>query len=112
MSTDRPTRRGVSPRNRRDDLLDDLRATVPVPAVPSPSADRPADGPPATDPATAPAADPATAPALRPDPGTPTIEVRLTPLRWSALRAAPAADRTGVLLSLGPVQLFLGRRAD
>ena len=34
MTTDRPTTRSVGTRSRRDDLLDDLRATVPVPALP------------------------------------------------------------------------------
>ncbi len=108
MTSDRPAPRGgVSPRNRRDDLLDDLRATVPVPAVPPAAADRPADD----SPPTGPAVGPATPPALPPDRGTPAVEVRLTPLRWSALRAAPAAGRSGIQLSVGPLQLFLGLRA-
>jgi hypothetical protein len=108
MTTDRPAPRGgVSPRSRRDDLLDDLRATVPVPAVPPAAANRPADGSPATDPTVG----PATIPAPPTDRGTPAVEVRLTPLRWSGLRAAPAADRSGIQLSAGPLQVFLGLRA-
>jgi hypothetical protein len=91
MTTDRPTTRSVGTRRRQDDLLDDLRATVPVPA--------PARTAPVPD--TVPAA----------GPGTPAVEVRLTPLRWSLPRAAPVADPSGVLLSLGPLQLFVGRRA-
>ena len=108
MTSDRPApRSGASPRNGRDDLLDDLRATVPVPAVPPSAADRPADGSPATDPAVG----PTMTPAPPTDRGTPAVEVRLTPLRWSALRAAPAADRSGIQLSVGPLQVFLGLRA-
>ena len=107
MTSHRSAPRTVRPRHRQDDLLHDLRATVPVPAAPPPATGPPATAPPAPVP-----------PATAPDPsrptgaGTPAVEVRLTPLRWSGLRAAPAADRTGVLLSLGPLQVFLGLRAD
>jgi hypothetical protein len=90
MTTDRPTTRSVGTRSRRDDLLDDLRATVPVPALPQ----------------RAPAP---TAPAA--EPGTPAVEVRLTPLRWSLPGSTPVADRAGVLFSFGPLHLFVGRRA-
>jgi hypothetical protein len=105
MTADRSTPRGARPRNAREDLLHDLRATVPVPAAPPPVAEAPVAGP-ATD------APPAADPARTGDAGTPAVEVRLTPLRWSGLRAAPAADRTGVLFSVGPLQVFLGRRTD
>ena len=87
MTTDRPTTRSVGTRSRRDDLLDDLRATVPVPALPQRE------------------------PAPAAEPGTPAVEVRLTPLRWSLPGSAPVADPAGVLLSFGPLQLFVGRRA-
>lgn len=111
--TGEPPRRGVSPRKRQDDLLQDLRATVPVPPLPPPSTDASAAGPsPAADttPTTDTAPRPDTAP--RTDTATPAVEVRLTPLRWSAPRATQAADRTGILLSLGPLQVVLGRRSD
>ena len=111
--TTEPPRRGVSPRRRQDDLLQDLRATVPVPPLPPPSADAPAVDPsPTTDTAPSTATIPPTATVPRSDTGTPAVEVRLTPLRWSLPRATQAADRTGVLLSLGPLQVVLGRRTD
>ena len=87
MTADRPTTRSPGTRSRQDDLLEDLRATTPVPA--------PLQRP--TIPTAA--------------PGTPSVEVRLTPLRWSLPGAAPVAEPSGVLLSLGPLQVFLGRRA-
>jgi hypothetical protein len=37
--------------------------------------------------------------------------VRLTPLRWALPGTAPVADASGVLLTCGPIQLFVGRRA-
>jgi hypothetical protein len=89
MTTERPTTRTGGTRSRQDDLLDDLRATVPVPAVPLRAA----------------------VPAPTTDPGTPAVEVRLTPLRWSPPGAAAVGDASGVLLSFGPLQLFVGRRA-
>ncbi|MCW2696100.1 MAG: hypothetical protein JWR62_1185 [Modestobacter sp.] len=83
MTADRPTTRPAGSRSNQDDLLDDLLATVPV-----------------------------TAPTRTvPVPATPVVEVRLTPLRWSMPRGLPVADPTGVLLSFGPLQLFVGRHA-
>jgi hypothetical protein len=94
MTADRPTTRPAGSRSNQDDLLDDLLATVPVTA------------PTRTVPV------PVTAPTRTvPVPATPVVEVRLTPLRWSMPRGLPVADPTGVLLSFGPLQLFVGRHA-
>ena len=112
MTTDRPTRRGVGPRRLQDDLLDDLRATVPVlalggtvtaSAIPAPAPRAPAQP--------APAAPAPAAPAAEATPGTLAVELRLTPWRWSLPRMARARDDEGLLLRVGPLQVFVGRRA-
>jgi hypothetical protein len=91
MTTDRSATRAVGTRRRQDDLLDDLLATVPVPALPQ-RATVPAPVPPAP-------------------PVTPVFELRLTPLRWSLPIGIPVAGPAGVLLSFGPLQVFVGHRA-
>lgn len=92
MTTDRSTTRS---RSRQDDLLGDLLATVPVPPAVQPAPTQPA------------------AVLAVPVAGsvTPVFEVRLTPLRWSLPIGVPVAGPTGVLLSFGPLQLFVGHRA-
>lgn len=42
---------------------------------------------------------------------TPTLDLRLTPLRWSGLRVSAAAPPSGLAVHLGPVRvrLSLGR---
>lgn len=87
MSIDRSTTGTAGTRTLQDDLLQDLRATAPVPTVP------PA----------------ATVPPVYPS--TPVVELRLTPLRWSPLRAEPVVDRSGLRVSVGPLQIFVGRHA-
>lgn len=84
-------------RTLQDDLLDDLRQAAPLPvARPSPDhpVPKPADRPEATDPE-----------AL-------TVELRLTPRRWSApsVRTRPAG--AGLVVTAGPLHLHfrgLGR---
>jgi hypothetical protein len=73
----------------QDELLEDLRLTAPVPAAP-PAVDRPVA-------------------AARTEPGgTPTVLLRLTPLRWSRpSRQAGPGRPAGITLSAGPVQIFL-----
>ena len=107
MTTDRPTTRT---RSRQDDLLGDLLATVPVPPAAQPPAAQPAPEQPAPEqPAREqPAAVPAAPAAV---PGTPVVELRLTPLRWALPGALPVIEPAGVRFSYGPLQLFVGQRA-
>ena len=103
MSTAKPTTPAAR-RHRRmqDDLLADLRQAAPMPVA------RPEDDRPAPVPSERP--DPAERPAERPDPagsGTPAVEVRLTPLRWSAPSMRPVGTRTGLVLTIGPVRISI-----
>ena len=78
------------PRALQDDLLADLRQAAPMPVR------RP--GP----------AHPASVPAPRPestDEQTPTVDVRVTPLRWSAPSLRPRETGAGLVLTLGPVRI-------
>lgn len=86
-STARPAR----PRKLQDDLLDDLRGAAPVPVLP-PAAAHPA---------------PVPVPTERPDdrdPAAVTVEVRVTPRRWSAPRIRTSARGIGVVVVAGPVR--------
>jgi uncharacterized membrane protein len=97
MTTPHPsTPRSGGSRTLQYDLLDDLRQATPMPAGPASPASSP----------TGPA--PAAAPAVRPtaEPGTPTLELRVTPRRWTAPRAHRLG--TGFVIGVGPVQLSCG----
>lgn len=100
---DRPTSRSGRARTLRDDLLDDLRQAAPMPTAP-PSPNVPvALSPVRVVSVRQPAAPPAPA-----GPETPTIDVRVTPLLWWGLRMRTLDDRPGVVLGVGPVQIYLG----
>jgi hypothetical protein len=91
-STDHPTQQPARPRTLRDDLLDDLLRAAPMPAR-QPTADSPTS-----------------VPAERPDatdPGTPTLELRLTPRRWSAPSMRPLPRGAGLVVCAGPVRVSL-----
>ena len=105
MTTTEPTApRSRRPRTMQDDLLADLRQAAPMP-IARPEAERPASAP-----VSAPALAPAPAAAERPEstaPDTLTVEVRVTPLRWSAPSLRPRGTRTGLVLTVGPVRVSI-----
>ena len=78
------------PRSLQDELLDDLRQAAPMPG-PQPAQRRSAKPKPR---------DPAEQ--------TPSgVELSLRPQRWSGLRMRPLPNRTGLVVSAGPVRLSL-----
>jgi hypothetical protein len=85
------------PRTLQDDLLDDLRQAVPVPVA------RPSSG----------HAVPTPAERLEStDPAALTVELRLTPRRWSALSVRTPSNGAGLVVTAGPLHLHfrgLGR---
>lgn len=91
---ERTTPRSPRPRRLQDDLLADLRQAAPVP-IPGPEVDRPAPRP---------SPPPAERP-IPPAPRTPTIEVRVTPLRWSAPSLRNPGAGTGLVLTAGPIRV-------
>ena len=81
-------------RKLQDDLLDDLRRAAPMP-VARPTMTHPAPGP-----------------AERPDStdvDALTLEVRVTPRRWSAPGMRTSASGMGFVVIAGPVQLSFSR---
>jgi hypothetical protein len=81
----------------RDDLLDDLRHAAPMSAV-QPTADQPA------------ADQPVPVSAERPDatdPETPTLELRVTPRRWSAPSMRLPSSGVGLVVTAGPLRVSL-----
>jgi hypothetical protein len=78
------------PRTLQDDLLDDLRQAVPAPVAP------PSSGHPAPTPAERPGAT---------DREAFTVELRLTPRRWSAPSVRTPPSGAGLLVTAGPVRL-------
>jgi hypothetical protein len=89
--------RSRRPRALQEDLLDDLRQAAPMP-VARPCLDQPVS-----------------APAERSDSTGPealTMELRLTPRRWSALSVRTPHDGAGLVVTAGPLHLHfrgLGR---
>lgn len=90
----------VRTRTLREDLLNDLRHAAPMPTAPPPPemsvpvVGRPVEWmrPPAGRPAPG-------------DPGTPALELRVTPQRWWGLRLRTLGETPGVVIGAGPVQL-------
>ena len=78
------------PRTLQDDLLDDLRQAAPVP-IGRLNVDHSSSVP-------AKRLDPT-------DPETPTIDVRVTPLRWSAPSLRVRGTGTGLVFTAGPVRV-------
>ena len=79
-------------RTLQADLLADLRQAAPMP-IARPKVDHSAS-----------------VPAERPSPTvpeTPTIDVRLTPLHWSAPSIRPRGTGTGLVLTAGPVRVSI-----
>ncbi len=90
----RTTTPSPRPRRLQDDLLADLRQTAPLP-IARPERSRPASAP-------------ASAPAERresTDSRTPTIDVRVTPLRWSLPSLRPRTGGKGLVLTAGPIRV-------
>jgi hypothetical protein len=84
--------RSARPSTLRDDLLDDLRQAAPMSAVP-PTADQSVP-----------------VPAGRPDaadPETPTLELRVTPRRWSAPSVQLPGAGVGLVVTAGPLRISL-----
>jgi hypothetical protein len=82
------------PRTLQDDLLADLRQAAPMPTA------RPD------------VADSASVPAERsdhPSPETATVDVRITPLRWSAPSFRPRGTGSGFVVTAGPVRISVPR---
>jgi hypothetical protein len=89
---ERTTTRPPRPRRLQDELLADLRQTAPLP-IARPEVNRPAP-----------------APAERPEPiarRTPTIDVRVTPLRWSVPRLRARGAGPGLVLTAGPIRISI-----
>jgi hypothetical protein len=88
-TAEQSTPRSGRTRTLQDDLLEDLRRAAPMPAA-------------------APAADlPVLQPAERPgpaDPETPTLELRVTPRRWTA-PSARLLGGSAFVIGAGPVRL-------
>jgi hypothetical protein len=87
------------PRTLQDDLLADLRQAAPIP-IARPKVD-----------------DSASVPAERSDhtdPETVTVDVRITPLRWSAPSLRPRGTGSGFVVTVGPVRISVprGRRRE
>lgn len=80
------------PRTLQDDLLDDLRQAAPMP-IGRLNVDHSSSVP-------AERSDPT-------DPATPTVDVRVTPLRWSAPSLRVRGTRTGLALTAGPVRVSI-----
>lgn len=95
-AVDRATPRPGRARTLREDLLDDLRQVAPMPTAPS--------NPPVSVPVV-PVQHPADLPDA-PRPGTPTIELRVTPKLWG-LRVEALGKEPGFVIGVGPVQLSL-----
>jgi hypothetical protein len=90
--------RPARPRTLQEDLLEDLKGTVPPP-VPAPTAGR-RRKPPQAHPSKGAQGD------------SPTVELQLTRTRWASPSVRPAAGRSGVVLSAGPFRVsvsLLGR---
>jgi hypothetical protein len=86
----------------RDDLLDDLRHAAPMSAV-QPTAVQPAADQPTAD-------QPVPVSAERPDatdPETPTLELRVTPRRWSAPSMRLPSSGVGLVVTAGPLRVSL-----
>jgi hypothetical protein len=96
---DRPTGRGTT---LQEELLEDLRGVGPVLAVPTAVA-KPV-----------PTAVAKPVPAATPEPGrTPTVAVRVTPLRWSPFSVEAGHPlRQGVTLSAGPLRISVSGFGD
>jgi hypothetical protein len=94
MTTDRPNRAASRRATLQDDLLADLRGASPMPA--------------AATPVTSPRAARRVLPHERAKSDTPTLHLRLTPLRWSRPWAkAPDGPRAPIMLGIGPFQITL-----
>jgi hypothetical protein len=103
MSTPEPTTApSRRPRSLRDDLLADLRQATPMPAARPEATPVPEAGRPAPVLASVPAQ-----PVDAADPGTPTVDVRLTPRSWSAPSLRTRAAGPGVVLAAGPVRISI-----
>lgn len=97
MSTpEPPPPRPRRPRTLQDDLLDDLRQAAPMP-VPRPSPDLVPDP---DQPVSLPAG-----PEESREPEALTVEVRVTPRRWTAPRLRTPARGAGLVVTAGPVHL-------
>jgi hypothetical protein len=93
-----PTPTVSRPRTLQDDLLADLKGTVPPPIA------RPASGRGRTT--------PAKNPSRRAQGESPTVELQVTRTRWSTPSVRSAPGRSGVVLSAGPLRVsvsLLGR---
>ena len=89
--------RAARPRTLRQDLLEDLKGTVPPP-VSVPAAGR--------------RKAPQAHPSRRAHGESPTVELQLTRTRWASPSVRPASGRSGVVLSAGPFRVsvsLLGR---
>ena len=86
------TTRSARPRKLQDDLLADLRQAAPLP-IAGPEVDRKAPRPAERRNPTA--------------PRTPTIEVRVTPLRWSAPSLRTPGTGTGLVITAGPIRVSI-----
>jgi len=93
-----PTPPPARPRTLQEELLADLQGTVPPPVA------RPASGRSRTT--------PAKNPAKRAQGESPTVELQVTRTRWATPSVRSAPDRSGVVVSAGPIRLqvsLLGR---
>jgi hypothetical protein len=96
--TENSSSRAARPRTLQQDLLEDLKGTVPPP-VSVPTAGRRRTPPP-------------THPSTRAQGESPTVELQLTRTRWASPSVRPAPGRSGVVLSAGPFRVsvsLLGR---
>jgi hypothetical protein len=115
-TTERPPTQPRRPRTLQDDLLDDLRQAAPMP-VPRPSLDLgsevgPEVGPDVVSDPERPASAPA-GPQESTEPEALTVEVRVTPRRWTAPGLRTPARGTGLVATAGPLRLqvqFVGFR--
>lgn len=89
---ERTTTPSPRPRRLQDELLADLRQTAPLP-IARPEVNRSASVPAERRPSK--------------DPQTPTIDVRVTPLRWSAPSLRPHGTGKGLVLTAGPIRVSL-----
>ena len=90
-ATELTTTPSPRPRTLQADLLADLRQAGPMP-IPRPKAEHSA------------------LPAERPNPPvpeTPTVDIRVTPLHWSAPSIRPGSTGTNFVLTAGPVRLSI-----
>ena len=101
-TSDRTTPGAVRARTLRDDLLDDLRQAAPMPTAP-PMRDVSIELSPVRVVSVREPVDPP-APA---GPETPTIDVRVTPLQWWRPRITTLDDGSGLVVGVGPVQVYL-----